>query len=189
LRGAGGESSHSPPTGYRYDGIYYVESYWSDTGRSGFRIWRYRLVKSPETNPVTNPPHGRPPGRRESQSFATTQRLVRNTAVTQWVKELYAYACQICGETLRTPLGPYAEGAHIRPVGRPHDGPDEAENVLCLCPNDHVLFDRGELGLNDAHKIVEMATGREVGELIVKPEDALDPAHLRYHWGLHRGAT
>jgi hypothetical protein len=23
-------------------------------------------------------------------------------------------------------------------VGRPHNGPDTADNVLCLCPNDHV---------------------------------------------------
>ena len=43
--GAGHNSPFSPSTGYRYDGLYLVDDYWRDTGRSGFRIWRYRLVE------------------------------------------------------------------------------------------------------------------------------------------------
>jgi len=34
---------------------------------------------------------------------------------------------------------------HIRPLGRPHDGPDEPENILVLCPNHHTDFDYGRL--------------------------------------------
>ena len=37
---------------------------------------------------------------------------------------------------------PIAIGAHIKDLGRPHNGPDTEENVLCLCPNHHALFDR-----------------------------------------------
>ena len=35
----------SPTTGYRYDGLFIVDDYWRETGRFGFRIWRYRLIK------------------------------------------------------------------------------------------------------------------------------------------------
>jgi putative restriction endonuclease len=45
--------------------------------------------------------------------------------------------------------GPYAEACHIKPLGRPHNGPDTPENILCLCPNCHVLFDEFALWIND----------------------------------------
>jgi putative restriction endonuclease len=45
IRGASHRSPYSPPAGYRYDGLYRVEDYWRDTGRSGHTIWRFRLVK------------------------------------------------------------------------------------------------------------------------------------------------
>jgi hypothetical protein len=45
VRGAGHRSPHSPADGYRYDGLYYVDRYWQETGRSGYRIWRFRLVR------------------------------------------------------------------------------------------------------------------------------------------------
>ncbi|MEW2076763.1 HNH endonuclease [Streptomyces sp. NPDC013433] len=35
--------------------------------------------------------------------------------------------------------------AHIRGLGRPHYGPDELQNLLCLCANCHVLFDGLEI--------------------------------------------
>jgi putative restriction endonuclease len=48
VRGAGHNSPYSPSTGYRYDGLYLVDDYWHEPGRSGFRVWRYRLIKLPE---------------------------------------------------------------------------------------------------------------------------------------------
>jgi putative restriction endonuclease len=39
------QSSASNSTQYQYDGLYLVEDYWSEKGRSGFNIYRYRLVK------------------------------------------------------------------------------------------------------------------------------------------------
>jgi putative restriction endonuclease len=45
IRGARLQSLYAPPTGYRYDGLYRVDNYWQEHGRSGFTIWRYRLVK------------------------------------------------------------------------------------------------------------------------------------------------
>jgi putative restriction endonuclease len=179
VRGAGGDPAYSPETGFRYDGLFYVESYWEATGQSGFKIWRYRLVEEPPANPVTNPPPEQDPD--AERAYASVQRLVRNTAVTQWVKALYDFRCQVCGLQLETAAGPYAEGGHLRPVGRPHNGPDTADNVLCLCPNDHVRLDRGTIVLNSSWTVIERASGRVLGELTVHRHHGLDPAHASYH--------
>ena len=33
--------------GYRYDGLYFVESFWQETGQAGYLVWRFKLVKAP----------------------------------------------------------------------------------------------------------------------------------------------
>jgi putative restriction endonuclease len=188
VRGANGDPAHSPADGYRYDGLYYIESYRPKDGISGFKILQYSLVASPPVDPVTNPPPTSAPAQRSAptssteQSYATVQRLVRNTAVTEWVKELYDFTCQICGTRLETPAGPYAEGAHVRPMGRPHNGPDSANNVVCLCPNHNVLFDRGVIGIDQGGSIVDRLSGRRLGELTQRAGHEVDPAHARYQW-------
>jgi putative restriction endonuclease len=39
IRGAGGDPMHSPPQGFRYDGLFSVQSYWQDVGKSGFVVY------------------------------------------------------------------------------------------------------------------------------------------------------
>lgn len=36
---------------------------------------------------------------------------------------------------------------HIQPLGK-HNGPDIKENMIVLCPNDHIMFDRGAITLD-----------------------------------------
>lgn len=103
-------------------------------------------------------------------------RIVRDTAVTRRVKELHGYRCQVCGETVETPAGPYAEAAHIRPLGRPHDGPDVLANVLCLCPNHHVAFDRWAFSIADDYSLIGLP-----GALQLHPKHVPCLAHVAYH--------
>lgn len=73
-----------------------------------------------------------------------TYRILRDTVLAREVKESNQYRCQICGQVLKLNNEiPYAEAHHIKPLGAPHDGPDVRENILCVCPNDHVLLDYG----------------------------------------------
>src|SRR5205823_3385621 len=120
---------------------------------SGFYVCRYRLLRlAAEGTPVSVPqsvPQG--PVRRED---VTVQRLVRSTLVSRRVKELHSYVCQVCGEKIAVASGFYAEGAHIRPLGRPHDGPDVESNILCLCPNDHVRFEFGSIAVTQDLQII-----------------------------------
>jgi len=78
-----------------------------------------------------------------------TYRILRDTTLARAVKESNRYCCQICGQALKLSDGsPYAEAHHIIPLGKPHNGPDVRGNIICVCPNDHVLLDYGAIKLD-----------------------------------------
>lgn len=116
----------------------------------------------------------------------TIQRLIRSTAVAIGVKRLHRYTCQICGAQLVTPAGPYAEAAHIRPLGKPHNGPDVASNVLCLCPNHHLLFDAGAIYIDAAGQVCDTITEAVIERLRVTPSHPLNWDHFSYNRNHHR---
>ena len=174
-----------PEAGYRYDGLYLVTDYWPDVGVDNFRVWRFRLERLPDGGPgagrVAEPASLFSVVSERREGFVS--RLVRDPAVVLHVKRLHGHCCQVCGRAVETPAGPYAEGAHIRPLGRPHDGPDVPENVLCLCPNHHVAFDRWAFALADDLSLVGLP-----GRLRTVRDHALDPAHAAYHRGRFEAA-
>lgn len=67
IRGATLESPYAPKAGYRYDGLYYVEDLWNDTGRPGYKVWRYILRKQ----------NGKEPGKEGSVIELSGRRPVR----------------------------------------------------------------------------------------------------------------
>lgn len=187
IRGAKGEHEHSPRSGYRYDGLYRVVDHWSKVGKSGFRVWQFRLKRLSEQDaapyvPAENVPAGR---RRPGMSEGVTTRVIRDTSVSRWVKKLYEGACQVCGVRLEIPGGTLSEGAHIRALGRPHSGPDTVDNVLCLCPNHHALFDSGGIYVTDDMFVYDF-NNSFIGTLVTRDRHAIDVAHLQAHrarWG------
>jgi putative restriction endonuclease len=83
------------------------------------------------------------------------------------------------------PNGKLAEGAHIRALGKPHNGPDSIENVLCLCPNHHSAFDLGGIWVSDDLSVFDF-NGIEIGTISTNPKHNLDNQHFAYHrslWG------
>ena len=113
-----------------------------------------------------------------------TQRVIRDTKVTAAVKAMYANACQVCGSKVATRAADYSEGAHIRPLGKPHHGPDTMENILCLCPNHHAQFDKGGMYLDDelhAHG----ADGVKIGPLALHADHEVDVNNVAYHRSHH----
>lgn len=184
IRGAHAGSPFAPPAGYRYDGLYRVEDYWHQPGKSGFRVWRFRLGKIKTTiawEPAgavseAGAPYNALPLLPPPREPTLVSRIVRNTATAITVKRLHGYACQVCAAVLDTPAGPYAEAAHIRPLGAPHHGPDTADNILCLCPNHHALFDLGAFTIEDDLRL----TGTN-DRLRTVQGHTLHPEHLRYH--------
>lgn len=83
------------------------------------------------------------------RAITTTYRILRDTALARRIKADKDYRCQLCNTQLKVSSNqPYAEAHHIKPLGTPHNGPDIPENILCLCPNCHVMLDYGAINLN-----------------------------------------
>ncbi|OKK11874.1 hypothetical protein AMK33_10025 [Streptomyces sp. CB02400] len=89
--------------------------------------------------------------------------------------------CQICDTALRRLNRPYSEAAHIRGLGRPHHGPDELQNLLCLCANCHVLFDGLEIYVDPDGLVRGTRGDREPRPLRRDPGHPMDEAHIGYH--------
>ncbi|MYW11731.1 HNH endonuclease [Streptomyces sp. SID2563] len=176
--------------GYRYRGLYLVEDYWSVRTDRGFLMWQFRLAKSAAVEPWESAESGdaveiRPvtPFEKAAAKYVSVQRRVRNTAEARAVKNIYKNVCQMC----RIPLvvdadgGRYSEGAHIHALGRPHNGMDVSSNILCLCPNCHVLFDNGMRLITDDLKVIDAFSQKVLGDLYVVPGHDIDPDCVRQH--------
>jgi hypothetical protein len=77
-----------------------------------------------------------------------TQAQIRKAQHVRELKALYSNACMFCRKQTVIGVDPskhYSEAAHIKPVGQPHNGPDRKDNMLILCPEHHLQFDRGLL--------------------------------------------
>lgn len=176
VRGAGHRSPHSPKTGYRYDGLYWVDSYWKERGADGFLVCRFRLVADTSLRGDISERQSKSSGTPTRRVETTVLRVVRDTELGKHVKRMYDYRCQVCRTRLECEGGPYAEAAHIRPLGRPHNGPDVLGNLLCLCPNHHVLFDKGALLIHD-----DFSLNGGAGRLHVRRDHPVDQVYLQYH--------
>lgn len=101
-------------------------------------------------------------------------RILRDTKLATEIKQLYEYNCQLCDTSLQFPNGQkYAEAHHIKPLGEPHNGPDEKENIICVCPNCHAQLDYVAIKL-DIQKISQHEDHK------IKPE------YINYHNEQHR---
>lgn len=170
---------YGPKEGYRYDGLFRVEEYWKEKGRSGFNIWRYRLRKiesnlKKEALILQEDPEEY---KKTKRIKTTVQRIIRDTVLSRKIKEIYKYKCQVCDIAIETSSGLYAEAAHIKPLGAPHNGPDSEENLLCLCPNHHVMFDYGGFSILNDYSLIG-----ERGFLTVKNNHNINKEFLKYHF-------
>ena len=71
---------------------------------------------------------------------------------------------KICGRN-------YSEANHIKPLGSPHNGLDNRNNLLCVCPNCHVLLDYAAIPLH----LKSLQTIKH----------SLSSANIAYHNALH----
>jgi putative restriction endonuclease len=46
VRGHGLGLGHAPKEGYRYDGLYWVKDHWKERGKSGYLVWRFKLIRN-----------------------------------------------------------------------------------------------------------------------------------------------
>lgn len=177
--------TYGPTRGYRYDGLYLVERYWADRETTGKLLWRF-LLKAVDRNALSDEvrqPVGLDPGAAKRRA-KTVQALERDASIAIKVKRLYDHRCQACGYRLELPTRPYAEAAHVRGLGAPHDGHDVLGNLLCLCPTCHKLLDHGAFVVDDAFMIVARCAGAQHLDgksLHVRTRHGLNAGHFAYH--------
>jgi len=182
IRGPKGDPKWSPPEGYRYDGLYKVVRHpWPQRGPHGHIVWRYRLERidqSASIEPADVIESAKGPVERR---HGTTDRQIRDSGKAQKLKEEYDFTCQICCTRLDSPSGPIAEAAHIKPLGRPVDGPDTKNNMLCLCPNCHKLIDRFGLLIDDSYRVFKQPDGEDLGKLTLNDRHRVSQEYLGWH--------
>ncbi|MEV0446286.1 HNH endonuclease [Streptomyces spectabilis] len=100
-----------------------------------------------------------------ARRIANTSHIVRDTGLAAKVKDMHADHCQVCGKQLAKRFGTYSEAAHIRGLGKPHNGPDELANLLVLCPNHHVQFDTLAIYIDPFGAVRSTADDTRIGTL------------------------
>ncbi|WP_438423196.1 YDG/SRA domain-containing protein [Aquimarina macrocephali] len=183
IRGHKHKSDFSPKSGYLYAGLYSVVEAFEKVGTNGYKVCLFKLIYS-GTNPSKKLPEEIELDysvRDKKRKKGTVLRIVRDSKIALSVKQLYNFQCQVCGTAIKTKNGFYAEGAHIRPLGKPHNGDDSVANLLCLCPNHHVMFDKGTFSISDEHLLL----GEEKGKLFVHDKHQIDLNNFKYHRECH----
>jgi len=183
-RGHNHKSQYSPKNGYQYGGLYQVVEHSWKKRDDGFGVCRFKLIKISSianlttSDPVAdentiltgdNGPTSRIP--------TTVLRIVRDNKLSRKIKRLYNYTCQVCGIRIDLNGVGYAEAAHIKPLGRPHNGSDDPGNLLCLCPNHHVMFDKKCFTINPDFSLVGIN-----GKLHIHKSHIINKENILYHF-------
>ena len=183
----GHQINNGPTSGYRYDGLYSVQKYERIIGQRGFYICRFHLVSETSIENLESTAQGslKSTYQRTARSEVTVNRLNRNLKISERVKEIYSHHCQVCGTLLKSPSGPISIGAHIKPLGKPHNGPDTLSNMLCLCPNHHDQFDKLSFCIDPESLSIIGLEGFTGQRLTIKPGHKIDIDFILYHKSLY----
>ena len=181
----GDQIPNGPDHGYRYDGLYYVHKYERVKGKSGFYVCRFHLRSQSNIDQLeeTLKPNLKTSYERAPRSEVTYEKIKRIRENTKKIKMMYDYKCQVCETKLDVPSGdPISIGAHIKGVGRPSNGPDVVENMLCLCPNHHAQFDRYSFYIDPVTYEIKGLNLYENKKLFIHEKHFIDMQFLKYHF-------
>ena len=174
---------NGPDHGYRYDGLYYVKDFERVKGKSGFYICRFHLISEENFEHLENKIKNtlKVGYKIPERSPSISNKLKRNISLSETIKDLYEYKCQICEVYLPIPNGAVAIGAHIKGLGKPHHGPDALENMLCLCPNHHEQFDKFGYYIDPENFEIKELKGFEQKKIKLVKKHQIDKEFLIYH--------
>ena len=146
-------------------------------------IWQFNPLSDGlgEQGSTTELPEGNPTPRRYSGSSTAVE---RDRQLVDNLKELYDDTCQVCGDRrLKRPDEGFSHAHHLKPLGRPHNGPDVPENVVVVCPNHHEDFENGTFtvdpeSLEVRHFYDDQADGERI---TTRGEHEIAPRYVWYH--------
>ena len=112
-----------------------------------------------------------------------TYRIIRDTKLSNPLKRDHGFDCQICDSKIEIKGQGYAESHHLKPLGKPHDGPDEKSNIIVLCPNHHVMFDYGEIAIDPKDNITVINSSEMPIEKITSvPSHTIEKKYIQHHY-------
>lgn len=118
--------------------------------------------------------------------YVARQEQQRDRKKAAILKQRYDNCCMFCGAKLQVAEDRfYSEAAHIKGLGEPHNGPDKSSNMLVLCPNHHLQFDRGILRLQKfgaAYRINSKTAGDPLQDRTVNLLHSIDDDCVKYHY-------
>lgn len=119
------------------------------------------------------------PERKQINSVITQ----RNQTVVQYIKTMYNHTCQICGEQIQVGLEEYmSEAHHIKPLGSKHSGADVLGNLIVVCPNHHVMFDRGAITIDLEKRIVQHVNeNHPINNQSILMKHKIEQQYIDYH--------
>ena len=179
----GYQIKNGPTKGYRYDGLYYVNKFERVKGKSGYYICRFHLGSEKQIDILEKEikPNLKPDYKRADRAATTVSRIKRDVSLSENIKEIYRYKCQVCNVYLKTPYGAIAIGAHIKGLGKPHNGPDVIENMICLCPNHHEQFDDHGFYIDSETSEIKGLEGYDGKKITLNKKHNIEKSFLKYH--------
>ncbi len=179
----GYQIKNGPTKGYRYDGLYYVNKFERVKGKSGYYICRFHLSSEKQIDILEKEIKAnlKPDYKRADRAATTVSRIKRDVSLSENIKEIYGYKCQVCNVYLKTPYGAIAIGAHIKGLGKPHNGPDVIENMICLCPNHHEQFDDHGFYIDPETYEIKGLEGFEGKKITLNKKHNIEKSFLKYH--------
>ena len=179
----GHQIKNGPTKGYRYDGLYYVNKFERVKGKSGYYICRFHLSSEKQIDILEKEIKAnlKPDYKRADRAATTVSRIKRDVSLSENIKEIYGYKCQVCNVYLKTPYGAIAIGAHIKGLGKPHNGPDVIENMICLCPNHHEQFDDHGFYIDPETYEIKGLEGFEGKKITLNKKHNIEKSFLKYH--------
>ncbi len=164
--------------------------HWKRQGLEKFTEWRrgWTLARTQESVDLSDEPT---PALRKMdkakvlmRKTVTVNRVIRDNALSRFLKALYDSRCQICTSTFVVPGGRnYAETHHVHPLGSPHNGSDKENNIIVLCPLHHAMFDYGAIGLHpQKHTVLSIDNRIPVtGQPLALKKHPIRRESLEYH--------
>lgn len=102
------------------------------------------------------------------------------------LKKHYNNTCMFCGTRLQVSEDDfYSEAAHLKGLGEPHNGPDKVSNMVVLCPNHHIQFDRGILRLykdGPDYRIKSKIAGDPLDGKAIALTHSVNDSYVQYHY-------
>ena len=170
--------------------------HWEDVGLDGFQDWRKGFFRArdmvavdyyvEDDDEIRDRMRSMTEGRDAPPTRQTREesRIIRDSALSRFLKILYDFQCQICMLTFRLPTGAlYAESHHVRPLGGGHAGLDIESNMLVLCPNHHAMMDYGVIAVHPVSLTIVAIDDRvlEGGKTLEVAKHPVGSEFLEYH--------